>query len=201
MENSLSIFYLFGDSTSCFALSLWIHHLFREVNLNSPFSYRFTMNSPPISENTVHNYHFCDFTLNKSKITYFRIKYRLRKFTLDSISIREYPINSLSIFSAYSPRIHYLFRESTMIFFVNSLWINFFSRIHYDLVLSRKWTMNSLPISRISYQFTAFLSLLSRFTMNSLSLPRNNYEFASYFKISLWLHAVFGVFTIFLRIK
>ena len=78
--------------------------------------------------------------------------------------------------------------------FANSSWINFeFSA----------WTMNSLSILRIHYEFTVFIKNLVRihlifreFIMNSYSLSRIRQEYTWSFTNLLWIHYLFHDFTI-----
>ena len=164
--------------TIFFAISLWIHYLFRQLTKNLLWIY----------------YLLRDFTKNLSSFS--RILYLFREFFMNSLS----SLNSHSF-----SRIHYLFREFTLNSlsflrnhdefinrFILSLWIKY---------LLRDFTMNRLSFSWFHYEFTIYfaISLWIHFfmislwinysfrdcTMNSLSISWLHYEFTILFPKSL----------------
>ena len=117
--------------------------------------------------------------------------------------------HEFTIYNAKSLSFSGIQYESTIFFasfFVNSLSI---SRLNYDSFSvsrinyqSREFSGNSLSISRIYLKF----SIISRqFNMNSVSVPRISVPRVSVltisFAITLWIHHLFRVFTIFIKLN
>ena len=125
--------------------------------------------------------------------------YLFRELTLNSLFFeRNYYISI--IFSWF----HYLFHKFS-ISYAKTLWIHFFSRIHYTFtivfaityrsiiisvnsLLFSRFTIDPFSIPRIDYIFTIIFAnslLFSRFTMDPFSFPRIDYIFTIIFANSL----------------
>ena len=121
-----------------------------------------------------------------SQLSVSRIHYSFGEFTMNLLGILLFTMDfcEVTMNSLFFSRIYYEFTD-----FPNSLWFQFVFRIHTLNLLSIKrihfeFSMNSLGVSLISYEFTLFLE----FTMNLLSISRSYQEFTFCFANSLWIH-------------
>ena len=148
---------------------LRIHYFFCENTMNIPSLREFITNSQIHFTFMIFSRIYVEFTIC---FAYFlSIHYLFREFTTDPLSLSrvyyKFTIcfsNLLWIyyFSANWLWIHYLVREFNfefIIFFANSLWIQY---------LFRDFTMNSLSVSRIQYEFTICRELI----LNTLSFSQ-----------------------------
>ena len=130
---SLSASWFFFEFTTCFAISLWIHCLFREFTLN-PFFRWITM-----------NYLLRNFPLNS--LSYSQNRYEFSIFFANLLSVsrlvhkKHYLLDDFNMNSPSFPQFNLEFT----IYFVISL------RIHY---IYREFILNTRSVSRIYYEFT-----------------------------------------------
>ena len=156
-----------------FAISFWIHYLFREFTGNLWSSSRIQYMLSELSMNSLSSLNSLSFSQNDYL---FRLRFTIF-FTLDSIFTRKSlwmhylygEINIFTIWFAISLSFSQIHLKS-IIFFAFSLWI------HY---LFRDFARNSSYFSRIPYSLREF-SMNSLFSLNSLSFLRIHYLFRKF---------------------
>ena len=167
------------EFTICFAISLWLHYLFRELSMHSLSALRLTMNT--LSFSRIYSL-FCDFTMDSPSVSriYLESTFFLR-ITLNSLSASRLHYE-FTICFANSPRIHFFYWIT-----INSLWN------HYEITMKPLWNhyeftiffATSLGIHHLFREFTiCFANSLSihylfrEWILYLLSLLRNHYDFA-----------------------
>ena len=185
-------------STISFAISLWIHYLFREFILNSLFFSQnhdeFTILFPKLLwmhyffAKSIWIYYFLrDFTENSSfffayslsvsrihlESTFLWIDYLIRESTLIKLFFTRY-LSKFTICFTYSLLNRYLFREFTL-YQKSFSWINYFFR---ESILNspsfRELNLNLLFLKLIFYELWLIHVIMTVFLCNrQISLPNH----------------------------